>query len=434
MSDKTDQSAGSGAGTLPCDAPGLVPAMPRPVPQQICFVIDDEPGIQNIIAMAAENLGLKMERFREAAKALRAIKTIKPSLVFLDISLEGSDAIDVIRGLGDAGFRGTVQLMSGKDSVLMEQIKRVGERHSLTMLPPLQKPFRLEAVRTIVKNHIAAPIQKLETLNVKAGPDHPFAGRIDLDPALRKNWLELWYQPKIDLKKMQFSGAEGLIRCRHPEKGIVMPGSFLPYADENDLLRLTEAVLRIALADWPKFAQIGFPFKLAINVPINALIKLPIRSIVQECKPKNHDWPGMILEITEDQVVKNISLAHEIATQLRIYDIVLAIDDFGTGYSHLIRLKELPFAELKLDRSLVKNCGEDQSNASLCQAAIELAHRFGSLAVAEGVETKSEVMALRRMGCDVGQGFLFAKPMPRDELLSSLVEHAASSLVTPVKA
>jgi EAL domain-containing protein (putative c-di-GMP-specific phosphodiesterase class I)/FixJ family two-component response regulator len=424
MSD-TDQSIKEAAETSFSVAPGLVPALPPGV-QPVCFIVDDEPGIQNILSNAATGHGFQVKCFRNAAKALKALETIKPAILFLDVSLEGSDAIDVIRGLGDAGFRGTVQLVSGKDAVTLEEVKRVGERHSLAMLPPLRKPFRLEAARTIVREFLARPVQKVEPAAVKTKQAESSVDRVDCEAMLRKNWLEVWYQPKIDLKEMRFAGAEGLVRCRHPEKGIVPPASFLPYADENSLIRLTEMVLRTALADWVKFAQIGFPFRLAINVPVNVLVKLPIHALVRELKPKSENWPGIILEITEDQVIRDIPLVHEIATQLRIHDIVLAIDDFGTGYSHLARLKELPFAELKLDRSMVTNCGEDKNNSSLCQAAIDLAHRFGTKAVAEGIESVTDLKALRQMGCDTGQGFLFAKPMPRDQLLSSLVDHAAS--------
>lgn len=410
----------------PPEAPGLVPAMPPPASGPlICFVIDDEPGIQNIVSAAAQGLGFQVERFRSAAKALAALETIKPSLLFLDVSLEGSDAIDVIRGLGTAGFRGAVQVMSGKDAVTLEEVRRVGERHALTMLPALQKPFRLEAVRKVVREHLAHPSRPSEASCGKSAPADISASRVDLEAMLRKNWIEVWYQPKIDLGKMQFAGAEGLVRCRHPEKGIIPPAAFLPYATENDMIRVTELVLRTALADWEKFAQIGFPFKLAVNVPVNVLLKLPIHTIIREHKPKNQNWPGMILEITEDQVVNDTDLVHEIATQLRIHNILIAIDDFGTGYSHLARLKELPFAELKLDRSLVMNCGGDENNASLCRAAIDLAHRFGTLAVAEGIETAAELKALLSMNCDIGQGYLFAKPAPRDQLLSSLVKNVA---------
>jgi EAL domain-containing protein (putative c-di-GMP-specific phosphodiesterase class I)/CheY-like chemotaxis protein len=429
MNDKTHESVASANAPL-LSAPGLVPELPADAfastVRAVCVVVDDEPGIQNIVVAAAAALGFQVARFRSADKALKAIEKIKPTLLFLDVSLEGSDAIDVIRGLGTSGFTGAVQLMSGRDAQTMEEVKRVGERHSLTMLPPLRKPFRLEAVRTIVRQHLAGPAQKTETTAAKVAPVPSFMGGIGLETMLRKNWLELWYQPKIDLKEMRFAGAEGLIRCRHPEKGIVPPASFLPDADENSLIRLTEMVLRTALIDWEKFEQIGFPFRLAINVPVNVLVKLPIHALVRELKPKSENWPGIILEITEDQVVRDISLVHEIATQLRIHDIVLAIDDFGTGYSHLARLKEFPFAELKIAHSLVMNCSNEKDNALVCQAAIELAHRFGVTAVAEGIESVSELKALSRMGCDMGQGYLFAKPMPRDKLLSLLVDHAAS--------
>lgn len=413
------------AGLLP-DAPALVPGMPRAAGAALlCFVVDDEPGIQNIVSAAAEGLGFQAERFRSAAKALAALEKAAPSIVFLDVSLEGSDAIDVIRGLGAAGFRGAVQLMSGRDALTLEEVRRVGERHDLVMLGALQKPFRLEAVRKILREHLAAPVALTEAPSGKSASADVSVGRIDLEAMLRKNWLEVWYQPKIDLKGMRFCGAEGLVRCRHPEKGIILPAAFLPYASENDMVRLTELVLRAALADWEKFAQIGFPFKLAVNVPASVLVRLPIHAIVRENRPKNQNWPGMILEVTEDQIIEDSALVHEIATQLRIHNIMIAIDDFGTGYSHLSRLKELPFAELKIDRSLVANCGEDQHNASLCHAAIDLAHRFGTLAVAEGIETASELKALMQMSCDIGQGYLFSKPMPRDQLLSSLVKNTA---------
>jgi EAL domain-containing protein (putative c-di-GMP-specific phosphodiesterase class I)/CheY-like chemotaxis protein len=409
------------------DAPSVVPGLPaaaRTPLRAVCVVIDDDPGIQNIIASAGTPIGFRAVGFRSADKALKAIQGIKPTLLFLDISLERSDAIDVIRGLDAAGFAGAVQLMSDRDMHTSEEVKRVGERHSLIMLPPLRKPLGVDTVRAVLSQHLAVPVQKRE--KPSEAPAEGSVARVDFEAMLRKNWLELWYQPKIDLKEMQVCGAEGLVRCRHPDRGIVSPGAFLPGATENDLVRLSENVLRIALADWVRFAQIGFPLRLAVNVPVSVLSKLPILSLVREHRPKHDNWPGIILEVTEDQAVQDIALMHEIATQLRIHNILLAIDDFGTGYSHLARLREVPFVELKLAHSLVMNCGREPENSSVCRAAIELAHRFGVFATAEGIENISEVKALREMRCDMGQGFLFGKPMPRDKLLSSLVDHAPS--------
>jgi EAL domain-containing protein (putative c-di-GMP-specific phosphodiesterase class I) len=124
------------------------------------------------------------------------------------------------------------------------------------------------------------------------------------------------------------------------------------------------------------------------------------------------------LEVTESEVIEDVALVHEIATQLRIYGIALSIDDFGEGYSSFARLRELPFSELKLNSSFVQGCAEDAKNANICQSVIDLAHRFATAAVAEGVENALDLATIRDMGCDIAQGFLFAHAMPRSELIA----------------
>jgi EAL domain-containing protein (putative c-di-GMP-specific phosphodiesterase class I) len=124
--------------------------------------------------------------------------------------------------------------------------------------------------------------------------------------------------------------------------------------------------------------------------------------------------------VTEDQIVRDMKLAQEVATQLAVSDIKIAIDDFGAGYSSLSSLRQLPFKELKIDRSFVTGCSLDATNAAICQTAIDLAHRFGSDAVAEGVETQTDLQALMVMGCDYGQGVLMSPPMPKEQFLKLL--------------
>jgi EAL domain-containing protein (putative c-di-GMP-specific phosphodiesterase class I) len=134
--------------------------------------------------------------------------------------------------------------------------------------------------------------------------------------------------------------------------------------------------------------------------------------------------------VTEDQIVRDIKLANEIANELRASGITISIDDFGAGYSSFQSLRALPFAELKLDSSFVKNCATDATNAAICQTAIDLAHRFGSAAVAEGIESAADMQSLVVMGCDFGQGVLIAPPMPQQrflELLSQRVNKPRSS-------
>jgi EAL domain-containing protein (putative c-di-GMP-specific phosphodiesterase class I)/CheY-like chemotaxis protein len=371
------------------------------------FIVDDEPELRRMIVSALGQLQRSPKEFASANDLVTGLEVDEPKLIFLDVALDGSDAIDVIRQLGAAGYSGAVQLMSGRDTTLLTEIESVGKRHGLVMLPPLQKPFRLEAIRAVANG---------------VGIDRKSAAprRIDLQDALDRNWMELWYQPKIDLRTMKFSGAEGLARVRHPKHGVLSPASFLPKAGEEALIALTEWALVTAHRDWKSFTAADLVIKQAINVPVSALLKAPIAAILRAERPQDPRWPGIILEVTEDEFLRDVGLAHEAATQLRIYGATLAIDDFGAGYSSLARLKELPFAEIKLDRSFVTNCASDPTNKALCQAIVDLAHGFGSLAVAEGVETAADLRALHGMGCDLAQGYLLAKPMPRDELITVL--------------
>ena len=379
------------------------------------FVVDDEEGICKVIAMTLTTMGVTSEKFHTAPEAVAALDKGLPSIIFLDVALKKSDAIDVIRGLGERSYRGIVQLMSGSNVELLEDVRRIGARHGLTMRPPLTKPFRAESIRHIVREANLA--------------DSPLAV-VGLEEALAKGWLELWYQPKVDLRTKTLSGAEGLIRCRHPVQGILSPASFLPGALESSHAVLTEHVIATALRDWDDFAATGVRLHTAVNTSIGALANLSLPALIREHRSNSPDWPGLILEVTESEVIKDGALMHEIATQLRIYGISFAIDDFGEGFSSFARLRDLPFAELKLDQSFVKGCGTDERNAGICQTIISLAHNFGALAVAEGIENAADLQAVHRMECDIGQGFLLGRPMPKANFITLLQQRVLDKQVS----
>jgi EAL domain-containing protein (putative c-di-GMP-specific phosphodiesterase class I) len=244
--------------------------------------------------------------------------------------------------------------------------------------------------------------------------------RVAIAEALRNHWFEIWYQPKIDLKRKCLAGAEALARIRHPQLGVLLPGSFLPDVDEASVAELAQQALVATLCDWSMFEEAGFNLHLAINVPVSVLFKVPVEALVKEFRPHSERWPGLLVEVTEDQIVRDLALAQKIASQLQVSGIKIAIDDFGAGYSSFSSLRDLPFAELKVDRSFVTGCATDATNAAICQTAIDLAHRFGSAAVAEGIETQADLQALMVMGCDFGQGVLIAPPMPKERFLELL--------------
>ena len=406
------------------DCPGnrAVPAPEKSqsiAPVADAFVIDDEEGICKFVSLALANLGLKAESYHTASQAVAALERGHPEIVFLDIALEGSDAIDVLRALGDKRYSGVVQVMSGSNTELLDDVRRIGARHGLIMRAPLQKPFRAEPIRQAITS---AHFDGQPETTIAFSP----AIKLDLEELLAKQWLDLWYQPKVDLRTGTLVGNEGLIRCRHPFHGVVGPDSYLPFASKTSLAALTEYVVLAALRDWDEMADVGTHLRIAVNANLGSLMTLNLAALIRENRPKNNAWPGLILEVPEGEVVNDVGLIHEIATQLRIYGITLAIDDFGEGYSSFARLRELPFGELKLDRGFVEGCASDGRNAGICRAIIELAHQFKVAAVAEGLEDMADIHAVRDMGCDVGQGYFFARPMPRSKFVSLLGESAAA--------
>jgi EAL domain-containing protein (putative c-di-GMP-specific phosphodiesterase class I) len=227
------------------------------------------------------------------------------------------------------------------------------------------------------------------------------------------------------LRRKQLAGVELFARVRHPRHGILSPATFLDGADEKSLVELLEKSIIDGLNTGAKCAKLGVNLRLAINVSLTALMKLALADIIREHRPHSENWPGLILDLTEDQIASDFALAREVGAELEAQGIALAIDDFGRGYLPLSRLKELPrFAELKIDRAFVADCATDKNHAAICKSVIDLAHNFGSKAVSVGVEKPADANTLANMGCDLAQGYLFAQPMALDRFHALLRQRA----------
>jgi len=379
----------------------------------LCFVVDADPSIRHFLSLILHGAGVDTEEFADGHSLPAALNRRTPDVVFLNIALESAEAIECVVALGKRGYSGFVQLMSNRGLAVLEHVKSIGDQHRLLMLPALKKPFETSAVLKILHD-------------LKFGLPPAIAARLDLEEALRNDWIEFWYQPKIDLRKKQLVGAEAFARARHPQNGVLMPSAFMPGATEASLIKLSEQALAQALKASLNFAKLGVSLRMAVNIPVNALVKIAVADIVQAYRPQFDKWPGLIIDVTEEQIVTDLKLATDLTKTLHHLNVQLAIDDFGRGYSSLVRLKDLPFAELKLDRAFVSDCGTDKVNAPLCKTVIDLAHNFGSIAVAIGIEKASDALALVSMGCDYGQGFLLGQPMPEERFISLLRQRAAS--------
>jgi EAL domain-containing protein (putative c-di-GMP-specific phosphodiesterase class I) len=400
-----------------------------PEPEALCFVVTADDALREHLADIVIERGPRVERIASVPAMLAAAAARQPDLIFLDAGF-GADAQQGISALAALPKRPALQLITAAEVTSYEQLQAMGQakiaadRSGLRVLPTLQPRFRPETIGN-----------SLAELGLRRS-----AGQVTLADSLRHGWLELWYQPKIALASKRLAGAEGLIRVRHPERGVLPPGAFLPGAAEADMLAMTELVIASALRDYQDLAVDGVAIKLSVNTPVSALTALPIARMLREGRPAAANWPGLILEVTEDEIVNDLQLANAVADELRAHGCSLAIDDFGAGYSSLARLRQLPFSELKIDRSYVTDCHSDRTNAGLVETIVELAHRFGLTAVAEGVETTHEAHKLQSLGCDVGQGYLFAKPMAKDDfaaLLRRRVVHrsepAAPQKLAPVR-
>jgi EAL domain-containing protein (putative c-di-GMP-specific phosphodiesterase class I) len=249
--------------------------------------------------------------------------------------------------------------------------------------------------------------------------------------ALRDNWFETWYQPKVDLKRKCLVGAEAVARIRHPVLGILQPGSFVAEADADSIGGLAEQSLVAVLSDWAGFAQAGFELHLAVNIPFAALLQLPVAELVAAHRPKSERWPGLIVEVTEDHLVRDMARAKQVAAQLRDCGVGIAIDNFGVGYSSFASLRALPIAEIKIAGAFIKDCATDASNGAICQTAIDLAHRIGSSAVADGVESTVDLQTMMVMGCDFAQGPLIAPFLPKQDFLDLLRQRNAPPPAAP---
>jgi EAL domain-containing protein (putative c-di-GMP-specific phosphodiesterase class I)/CheY-like chemotaxis protein len=398
-------------------------AMPNPlqhtghVHAPLAFVLDDEPQVGELVCKVLAASGLVPQRFESPVPFLAQLKIAHPVLVVLDLALGQSDAVEVIRDLEIVKYSGRVLLISGRDQATLEEINQIGVRHGLAMLPVLRKPFRPADIK---ERLLALPAAKPEETASPAGAPNGEKFTVDLEEALENNWLELWYQPKIELPSLTVGGAEVLVRARHPLYGLVLPVSLLPAAGDPRYHPLTSAVIRRAMADWMQLAEGGNFLKLAVNVPTSVLHAPDFVNFVRKLLPRHPEFPGLIVEVTEDDVIRDPGYINEVAAQLKLYNISTSIDDFGSAYASLSRLLELPCAELKIDRQFVSGCGSDALKRALCQTVVDLAHRFDISVCAEGVDDAKDLRTLVEIGCDMAQGYIFAKPMPLESLIKSL--------------
>jgi diguanylate cyclase (GGDEF)-like protein len=246
----------------------------------------------------------------------------------------------------------------------------------------------------------------------------------DLRRAVDEDELELHYQPKFTTSDLQLAGVEALVRWRHPTRGMVPPGDFIPLAEHTGAIRpLTLLVLRKAARQWRSWHEEGFDITIAVNLSVaNLLDANLIDDVAGILADEEVPASGLELEITESTIMTDPKRATAMLEQLAAMGVRLSIDDYGTGHSSLAYLRRLPVHELKIDRSFITHLAADGDDLQVVRSTIDLAHHLGLRVVAEGIEDAAALTLLRALGCDLAQGFHLGRPVPAGTLIDQLCE------------
>jgi EAL domain-containing protein (putative c-di-GMP-specific phosphodiesterase class I) len=249
----------------------------------------------------------------------------------------------------------------------------------------------------------------------------------ELRRGLDRGELELHYQPKVYLADSRPAGVEALVRWQHPVRGMLTPGDFIPVVQQSYLMReVTAFVIETAVAQAALWRQGGLDLQVSLNVSGRDLLDTGLADVVEQCLNRHRVPPdALVLEI--DERVLTSEPAHAVATAEALADIGvgLSLDDFGTGYSSLLRLKRLPFSEVKVDSSFIGRMLESPDDEVVVKSILDLAAALGIRSVAEGVESADVASALVAMGCVAAQGWHFARPMNAVSATAWLTDHCA---------
>ena len=369
----------------------------RKVTPRVC-VADSKKHLRTFLSEALEDLGFVTSECAHASDLAIALDTQQPDLVVLGVSVNGVEVGEILEVLVRKSFTGQVLVIGQPDTIMVKAVRQIGDEYGIAMLPSLPTPFSAGTLRA----SLAALL-----------PSEPAPSpAVDVAEALKAGWLELWYQQKINVRTLAPSGAEALVRMRHPAWGVVPPAYFIRDDKDPHYRALSEFVIGRAIGDWHYLLEQQGPVDLSINLPTSYL-KEP-QAVRDLCRrmPTHPAFGGLTIEIDSEEAIRDLEFLVEVGREVRLHNIGLSIDNLGANWPSLMDLDKIPFIKLKADRHFVTGSGSDRLKRTVCRHIVELAHGYGARTVAEGVESRADLVAANELGFDLVQGFLFGKPMP----------------------
>ena len=361
-------------------------------------VADSKRHLRAFMSEVLEDLGFVTSECSGASELQAMLASELPDLILLGIAADGIEPGQFLEVLVREGFDGKVLAVGARDSIIVKAVQQVGEEYGLAMLPPLTTPFAADTLRERVAMLL---------------PEEPAPSpAVHVGEALHAGWLELWYQSKIDARSLVRRGAEALVRMRHPTWGVVPPAYFIPEEHDPHFRDLSEFVIERALQDWHYLLERQSAVDLSINLP-TPYLKEP-QAVRDLCRrmPVHPAFGGLTIEIASNEAIHDLHFLTEIAREMSFHNIGLSVDNLGANWPELMGLDKIPFIKVKADRQFVTGCGNDRLKRTVCRHIVELAQGYGARSVAEGVESRADLMAASELGFDLVQGYLFGKPMP----------------------
>jgi EAL domain-containing protein (putative c-di-GMP-specific phosphodiesterase class I) len=394
------------------------------------LVVDDDPHVRRVVTRQLQQLGVQhVDTAADGSEAMRAVVAADSpfGVVICDLRMPHEDGIEFLRRLAQTDRRPGVILLSGEDAPLLDAARRLGFSRNLNVLGVVSKPHTREALGALLErlDGGAAP-----PVHAQASSAPSRLGAAELADMLREGCVEVWFQPQLDLASQRVLALEALARLRHPARGLLLPATFIPTAEEHGLIvPLTAAVTEQAVTWSRAWQEAGSTLSVSVNLSAAGLHDLAYPdALAGLCARQQVDPSRIVLELTESALAIDATAFLEIVTRLRLKKFRLSIDDFGTAYSSLDQLRSLPFSELKIDSGFVRDAARDERSRRMLGATLDLARQLALTTVAEGVESDAQLQMVTDLGCDIAQGYLIARPMPGREVSQWLATRSSSTL------
>jgi EAL domain-containing protein (putative c-di-GMP-specific phosphodiesterase class I)/FixJ family two-component response regulator len=377
------------------------------------LVLDDEPFMLGLLSQLLGVLGFVQVATSDNGRdaLLRIEHEPHPHLILLDLNMPDMDGAEFVRRLVEHDYAGMLVLVSGEQERVLHMAEKLFRAHRLDVIGHLAKPFTLEGLTAIMNEAVEHPTVK-KSLSCKSYPADALAA------AIAGGQLTNHYQPVVDVRTAAVVCVETLVRWQHPQDGLVMPDQFVGQVEEHGLIdQLTHAVVRDAFAQMQRWRQAGINVRVAINVSMDNLASIDFAERVSQAAIDAGVAPrDVMLEVTESRLMLDQRAPLEVLTRLRMKRFGLAVDDFGTGHSSLSQLRDIPFDELKIDRSFVHGAWKDPTARAIYDASLALGKQLGMVVVAEGVEDADDWDLLQKTRCDLAQGYFIGRPMVAEAL------------------